>query len=361
MLNNDLRGKIQEALLTGKTVTEVSKEFGVLRPTVAYIEKQLSKEPREDLELFEAGVTLERKVQRLQDTQRIERKLFREQARLDNIAEDLFTKVLEKIGESKVELPIIEAKEEGKVGLFIFNDTHIGEVVDLPINSYNLDIARERILQYTLKTIKMLDGMGVKEVRILFLGDITNADNHLDKLLSNACSRAESLVHAFNIFSEVIELVSNTFNISGIHLVVGNESRCSMELSSLDRVLINNLDYLLYEFLRSRFSGLPFDTVDYHSVIEKVININGKNILITHGIWNSKDLDTLDKRREYRNSDYAICGHIHAPALSGRCARGGSLVGANSYSYHNLSINSSIKSGLVLVVDEFITPILVEV
>ena len=55
MLNRELRIKIQEALKNGATVTEVANDFGVLRPTVAYIAKKLFEVRDEGIELFEAG------------------------------------------------------------------------------------------------------------------------------------------------------------------------------------------------------------------------------------------------------------------------------------------------------------------
>ena len=344
MLNKELRTKIQEALKNGATVTEVSNDFGILRPTVAYIAKKLFEVRDENIELFEAGVTLERKVQRLADTNRIERKLFREQARLDNIAEDLFNKALEKIGEDKVELPVVEVLDEGKIGIIQFSDLHFGEVIELPNNTFNLEIARERVLAHTIKSLRLFKSLGISKAYVVFTGDSLNSDRRLDERLTNACTRAESLIYVFNVFVEVIKLVSKEVSIIEVISIVANESRIDFDLSSIDTQLINNFDYLLHEMLRAVFHQVAFSNFSGINAIERVLIIDGVNLLIAHNIWVKRPEEAVKRAKLLYNADYLICGHIHSCLINSSFRRSGGLPGANSYSQHQLGICENVSS-----------------
>lgn len=348
MIRSVIRERIKESLLAGNTVTEVAKEFGMLRPTVAYIAKQLDNEPlTEDKEVLNAQVQLERKNQRLQDTNRIERKVFRESAREFNASEDLFKAVLEKIGEVEdkdpTTIPIATTPE--RVGVIQLSDLHFGEVIDLPKNKFNLEIAKNRVMRHFWLSKELFNSLNIKNVKVLLTGDILNSDRRIDERLTNAASRAESLIHAFNSIKSCLVDLSNEFNILEVVSVIGNESRIDFDLSSIDKTAVNNFDYILHEMLRASLPNVLFSEFTTNNTLERVVDIGEVKVLASHGVYNAKKPeDAVIRAKLDFDCDYFLCGHVHSCLITSKFRRSGGLPASNSYSYHQLGILEHISS-----------------
>ena len=145
-----------------------------------------------DLDVAEAGNVLARKAQRFQDTNRIERKLFRESARISNALKEYekeLIQILKKRGFTR-------RQKKPKVnstgaGILHASDWHLNELVDLPTNRFDFKKASQRIMKYVDVSKKFLDVFNVNNLLIAITGDLLNSDRRLDEMLNHFLTKEE--------------------------------------------------------------------------------------------------------------------------------------------------------------------------
>jgi predicted phosphodiesterase len=92
--------------------------------------------------------------------------------------------------------------------------------------------------------------------------------------------------------------------------------------------------------------------------LENVVRVANKNVLMIHGHQMGRNLgqscDMLTRKYAKRNIiiDFIISGHIHECYISDLYARGGSLVGPNSYSENALNLSSRASQNLYVINNE---------
>ena len=101
--------------------------------------------PIEDLELLRENVKYRKEKQKAQDVNRIERKGFREHARIENAVEE-YSKELKKLFENNKLHKLTKSHKVSKraVGGIQFSDVHFNELVELQNNRYDFKVASQR-------------------------------------------------------------------------------------------------------------------------------------------------------------------------------------------------------------------------
>jgi len=342
----------------------VSQEIGVKSRTIRDDITRLKKVTREeeietDEELEEYCVKLAKQKQKLQDTNRVERKAFRESARIENAVEalnDELLKVLKKHsfhtwnGESQAN------PTHNGYGVIQFSDTHLNELVDLPTNKYDIEIANKRIRKHVTESIEYFQNNGIGTILIAFTGDMVNSDRRLDEKLCMATNRTRAMFIAVDIFKQTIEELSCHFKVH-VASVTGNESRVGEEYGWSDALLSDNYDYAIHNILKKLFDGV--DRVNFigDCEAEKVVNVGGVNLLMVHGNQIPKNITQgLGKiKARYMasgvNVDYMIHGHLHEALIADLYARSASTVGANAYSENGLQLVSRASQNCYRVKD----------
>jgi calcineurin-like phosphoesterase family protein len=90
--------------------------------------------------------------------------------------------------------------------------------------------------------------------------------------------------------------------------------------------------------------GIDFLEID--NPHEKLIDVNGQNILLIHGHQKTKNYESFTRKMEQKYAqmgyklDLVLLGHIHETLISDIFARGGSVVGSNVYSHVGYSKSS---------------------
>ena len=365
-INNVLKAQIIELLKNGCKVVEIADKLKLSHQLVSYYKNAYFKLDKKgensvrDTPLFseEEQDKSTRDRQRTLDLARIDRKLFRSDARTINSLEDTFEAMYSRLGQTKVKRkPYIEkVRQNDPVGILQLSDLHFNEVVNLKHNKFNTEIAKERLDQYFYNATKYLIRNGVKHIIITFLGDIINSDRRFDERLTNAATNAEALVEAYNYFCDTIENLYREFHITDIYSVVGNESRLDKDLSMIDKLLVNNFDFIFHMMLKRYFKGvINVHDMDYENSIERVIDINGYNLLLTHGFttkMNQKPYEVLkNAKTRHPEINGVVLGHYHSPLISIDFSRNGGLPGANSYSLNTLGIPYESPSQNVLIIE----------
>ena len=155
-----------------------------------------------DQELLQVNVRLAKRRQALLDTNRIERKAFREHARIEN-AVTAYTRELAALLDQRgfcQDWLLSEPPSDGEAVLIVqLSDLHFNERVDLPSNRYDFNIASARLAKLAARVKQLGRSYGASKVVIACLGDFLNSDRRLDELLSNATNRSKATLLAVDI------------------------------------------------------------------------------------------------------------------------------------------------------------------
>ena len=305
-------------------------------------------------EVIEASVKLAKKTQNLRDTNRIERKLFRDHARIENALEALNEAVLEQFKEVNFNVnpkPSVVKTNEGTKAIIQFTDAHFNELIDLDGNRYDFHIASQRMREFAIESKRYLKANGVTEVLLALTGDLINSDRRLDEKLNMSTNRTNACLLATKLIQQFILDLMEDLEHMDVTYVTGNESRV-MEFGFSDIVITDNYDTNIFNMLTLVFEGVESVNFMIGNPIENVVTINGKKFLLLHGTTLGQapqsNLQKLYGKYALKGIiiDYAIFGHIHFANITDLYARSGSLSGGNSYSDYGLSLASKASQNI---------------
>lgn len=309
-----------------------------------------------DKELIYENVKLAKQRQRYQDSNRIERKSFREHARVENALEALNQAVISRFDDVKLNIkPVVSKLEKSSdIAIIQLADPHFNELVDMVDNSYDFDIASKRMQLYAMKAKSYLKSLNVKKIVFAMTGDMINSDRRLDEKLNMATNRMTAALIATNLIEYFILDLLDEFESIDVAYVTGNESRVD-EFGFSDMVVTDNYDTSIFNMLKLIFRDTERVTFIKSDPVETVLGINGKNILLLHGTTIGRDTQKSIQQIVGKYAakgiviDYALFGHIHFANVTDLYARSGSLVGSNSYSDRGLNLVSKPSQNITIV------------
>lgn len=172
--------KFVELRKEGMTIYEVAKELGIGERSAERFYRKLKDElSNEDLDIINQNVKLAKQKQKIQDLNRIERKSFRDYARLENAIEELHNKILRALDRKKIpssKFKKTKINPNTKVGAIVhLTDLHFNELINLSFNRYDFKIASKRLKKFINNSIKYLKSQGVKDVCLVMTGEIGRA------------------------------------------------------------------------------------------------------------------------------------------------------------------------------------------
>ena len=301
--------------------------------------------PIENLELVKENVRLAKQKQSAQDLNRIERKSFREYARVENAVSQYTRRLVQIFDKYKLSKYTKKHKQNNKcAGVIQFSDVHFNELVDLEHNKYDFNVASARCRHFVEKATTYFKAFGVTNVLVALSGDLLNSDRRLDELLSMATNRAKATFLAVDILQQVILHLNEKFNVNVVS-VTGNESRVKKDWGWSTMMASDNYDFTIHNTLKYLFRDSNINFIDSDPT-EVVVNIAGQNLLILHGNGSVKrtglesSINQMVGRYKMRgtNINYVIFGHIHSARIGDNYARSSSMVGANDYSEKALNL-----------------------
>jgi len=306
-------------------------------------------------EILAENVKYKQQTQRYMDTSRIERKAFREHARISNALEGYTAELCNLL----TEIPITTVHHNdfksacGAAGVIQLSDLHLNELIDTKGNRFDFTIASKRLKRLANKAIVYFQANHIREVVIAITGDCLNSDRRLDELLNQSTNRAKATILAFHLLEQFIVHLNQHFNITLIS-VSGNESRAKDEMGYSEILASDSYDYTLFNMLRIAFRGKEGVTYVDGRAMEEVINIAGQNILLMHGLAVKHDIEKSIQQTMGRYSaqglhiDYVFIGHIHSARIGDLYARSSSLCGANGYSDYALNLAGRASQNIAI-------------
>ena len=309
-------------------------------------------------EIREYTSKLAKRLQKSRDIQRIERKTWRNNTRVENALNenaDEIKKLLKNNSLHTFKERSCETSGDTPIGIIHLTDPHFNEYIDLPHNHYSFETASERLRLLAEESRKYFETEGIRDVVIAVTGDLLNSDRREDEKLSNASNRSKASFLALDLLKQFIEDLNRHYNIT-VANVSGNESRISDEMGFSDDLITDNYDFTIFNFLRYLFmdSDVEFLSGDPW---ELVLEINGHNFLLTHG-YSIKDncektIGEIKGRYASRGIiiNYVLFGHLHSARIGDTYARGSSLCGPNTYSERALNLTSRASQNIFIAGD----------
>ena len=298
----------------------------------------------DDVEIIQSNVKLAKQKQSYQDLTRIERKAFREYARIENAISEYNKQLIKIFDNYKLNaLTKSHKRTSNAVGVIQFSDVHFNELVDLEHNKYDFTIASKRCKYFVKRAIMYFKSQSISNILIAQTGDLLNSDRRLDELLSMATNRAKATFLAVDIFQQIILELNEHFNVS-ICSVTGNESRVKKDWGWSEMLASDNYDFTIFKTLEYLFKDSDINFINGDPT-ELIVEVAGQNLLVLHGNGSiKKGIDTsitqIMGRYKARglNVDYVIFGHIHSARVGDNFSRSSSMVGANDYSEKALNL-----------------------
>lgn len=340
-------------------------DFGREQDSLRRSVSKMIQETEPDKELLAENVRLAKDKQRLQDVQRIERKAFREDARVENAVAQFgkeltnqnrlhAKRMLENININPLEY---RADKHG-VGVIQITDVHANELIDLPHNQYNWTVLSKRMKKLINESIRYFAFRNVEKVIMVYTGDLCNSDRRLDELLNQSTNRAKAANLLAHIITQSILDVRNAGYEVGIISVLGNESRIKQEMTFSNEAFSDNYDYTIMAQVKQVLEFANIQGIMFHSIdkMENVIDFGEQKWLVMHDMpqSTSKQEKTQSIIGKYALSgkpvDFVISGHIHAHRGTDISCRSGSMSGSNTYNEHALGLIGR-ASGVCYVVD----------
>lgn len=309
-----------------------------------------------DGEIVGQNIKLAKSNQKFQDLNRVERKSFREYARLENSLVE-YNKALKNIFENNTLCELVVNRNpinDDATMVVQLSDLHFNELVDIKSNKYDFNIASKRLHKFADKIKRVASSYNINNILIAFTGDLMNSDRRLDEMLSMATNRSKATFLAVEILQQFILDLNEIANISVIS-VTGNESRVRDEHGYSDMLATDNYDFTIFNILRILFKGSDGVNFIESDPTEAIIRISNQNLLLTHGYsvgeaGTQKYIQQLKGRWADKEIliDYVIFGHLHSCYISDGHGRSGSLVGSNSYNENALNLYSKASQNIYL-------------
>lgn len=341
--------------LAGETWEEIAHSFG---RNPDHFRKSVIRfcTIKSDKDLLTSNVRLAKKTQALTDVQRIERKSFREHARLENALVALNQEVITLLKKYCITAPLkrYDDKPNGAVGIAQLSDLHFNELVLLPNNTYDFPMAARRLKRFATEAIRLFTAYGIKKVLVAMTGDTLNSDRRLDELLSQSTNRASAVFLGVRLLQQFIQELAAEFQVA-VASVTGNESRTKDELAWSALAATDNYDCTAFNFLEYLFDGTGVRFIRGNDPNEQVVTIGGKNILLVHGIkmGTNPEAEVAKAVGRYARRGiiihFVLFGHLHSAFLSDFFARSASLAGANAFSEGGLNLSSRASQNLIVI------------
>tara|TARA_R110002072_G_scaffold121850_2_gene256068 strand:+ start:625 stop:1854 length:1230 start_codon:yes stop_codon:yes gene_type:complete len=322
------------------------------------IVEQLIKHHLVDKEILKSNVKLSKQKQKQQDLNRIERKSFREHARIENAVSEYSKEIAILLKDYNLTLQTTEHKNIKNEAVMVVHltDTHFNELVNIEGNQYDFLIASKRIRKFAEVAKKHAKLYKIKNIFLAITGDLMNSDRRLDELLQMSTNRAKATFLSVNILTHLINDLNTIGNVS-VACVTGNESRVKEHNGWTDITASDNYDFTIYEMLKLLFDekkGVEF----LDCGLEVVVKVGKRNILLIHGhqLKGINDTSVAKLISKYSNKgvkiDFVICGHKHHALISDFYAQAGSPVGSNSYSDNALNLSSCASQNIYMFTND---------
>ena len=200
-----------------------------------------------------------------------------------------------------------------KEASLIISDWHFGLECSNYWNTYNKEIAKQRIEKLKIKTLRYCELHKVKKLHIEILGDMINGAIHLGTRVESEEDVMSQAMNCAEIISNFVKDIANKVQEVNVYTVNGNHGRVNANKN--DSIETENFERLIPWYMNSRLENSDNiniieneydDTISYYQV-------NGKNIFSAHGHLDKVNDVINDFSRMFKViADEVHLGHFHS-------------------------------------------------
>ena len=260
-------------------------------------------------EIKEEKLELQKEKVKMRDQKREFSAIIRRQARLESL-EDYFKEVTENF--EGISLPKTKSNvNDKKEAAIVISDWHIGMKFDGRFNTFNHEIAEQRIAKVKDKTLDTVRKENIDTLHIANLGDMISGGIHV----STRVQAEEDVIQQVIRASEYLKQFVKTFLDEGIQVeyynIIGNHGRSQSNKSEVAGIE-ENFEKLILTILDTAFSN--YDNYNSTGCRDGIIEVEivGQKIILAHGDMdkNTNAAMRLPQLFGYV-PNYIITGHIH--------------------------------------------------
>lgn len=242
-------------------------------------------------------------------------------------------------------------------------DLHIGAVQNPDeiegFNAYSPEIAEVRLEDLTARWLKWTDyqrkAYTIIDAAVLITGDLISGDIHDELRITNAYSSPEQVVQASRLVSKLIASIAPHFDSVAVHFVSEDNHARLTKKPQAKEAGVNSLNYLVGKMIEANIREHNNVRMNIYPMLEKVINVNERLYLITHGHtirgwmgvpWYGVErkvgkeaqsrmqiiMQEFERAKDIGFHKY-VFGHFHTPIDTPLYSCGASLQGTDAYDH----------------------------
>jgi len=215
----------------------------------------------------------------------------------------------------------------------VIGDLHWGEVIDPAqvdgVNSYNLEIAEQRLERLCSSTVKVardyVSGLSFDGLQVFMTGDLISGTIHEELRETNEETAVGSVISITEPLITGLKMLADYFGRVNVAAVVGNHPR-STQRPRAKRRAQDNFDWLIYKLVEKNLSDDDRFSFSIPTAADCYVSVYDTTYLLTHGdqfrggsgISGAMAPLLLGAHRKTRRAaaaghpyDYLVCGHWH--------------------------------------------------
>ena len=276
--------------------------------------------------------------QKVRDWYNAYRRDIRQESRIENLVDEIKLTV-DKLNN----LPVIkyESKDDvilDKEAVLLLSDLHIGVDCNNYYNSYNQNIAKERLEKLLRETIDYCKSNHVKRLNVLNLGDMIAGLIHPNARIEQQMDVAEQVMVAAEYISQFLNELQKGVPEVTYRSVYDNHSR--LVANKNEHIEKEQLSKIIDWFIKERLkeTNIIFYDNDIDGGIGTLTLNNGQKMIFAHGHQdgrNSSYQNFIGLTQQW--VDYICLAHYHNPASKDfqgcKVFINGSIVGTEQYAF----------------------------
>lgn len=312
--------------------------------------------PADIQEAIDAKIELEKERVKLRDERTQANAYIRRLAREETIKE-IASSVAEKMNAIKMLPPVKEGvfsvTEGTKEAILEISDWHYGIECSNYWNTYNPEIAKERISRLRDKVLKYCLANEVKRIHVVNLSDLIAGRIHLSIRLESRFDVVTQVIEVSEILAEFLHTLAKHLDVH-YYDCLDNHSRIepnkkdSLDLESLARIIPWYLQTRIGNQVTIHDNEFGPDIITFQSM--------GYNILGVHGDKDKPNtiVDSLS-RMTHAHYDLVLTAHLHHFSADEKnetvVISNGALLGTDTYA-KNLRLSSRPTQNLIIVSED---------
>lgn len=305
-------------------------------------------------EIEDQKLELEKEKIKMRDKKRELNNKLRRMARLENL-EDYLKETVEEFEPIELDNVKKNKKDSDKELLVCLNDWHIGMSINSKFNTFNKEIAIERLSKLQQKTMDKVLKEDIQTIHIANLGDLMHGLIHVSARVSAEEDTIEQVITASEMVKGFIKpfldlgIQVEYYNICGNHSrIVANKSESGGEEESFEKLILTIVDTAFSRYSNYNSTGSEFGMIE--------VNIKNEKVVLAHGHLDKGNgiVNKLPQMLGYPPT-LVLTGHFHSELIKDYGVTthiiSGALCGSDDYAT-NLRLAGKPSQKMLVITDD---------